>query len=51
MNWRTLFLCLLALFTLAIAIFAVIYYEPVNLSPEMRWVLNPANPASPLFHH
>lgn len=51
MKWNTLFWLLLALLTLAICIIVAIYLAPVNLSPEMRWLLNPANPASPLFIH
>nr|DAE51361.1 MAG TPA: SCIMP protein [Caudoviricetes sp.] len=51
MKWSTLFWWLLALLALALCILVAIYLAPVNLSPEMRWLLNPANPASPLFNH
>nr|DAN08661.1 MAG TPA: hypothetical protein [Caudoviricetes sp.] len=51
MKWSTLFWWLLALLALAICILVAIDLAPVNLSPQMRWLLNTANPASPLFIH
>ena len=49
MKWNTLFWWLLALLAIAICILVSIYYAPVYISPELRWLINPANPASPLF--